>query len=889
MDVIQYQLDNGMRVILQPHHQAPVVACNVWVGVGSADETPQEAGLAHVHEHMLFKGTERRGVGQIAKEVEAAGGHINAFTSFDQTCYYVVMSSKFFDKGLDILADATQHSSFEADELGRELEVIQEEIKRGNDSPSRVASLKLFETAFHEHPYRLPVIGTKQSVDSFTRDHVVNFYRKHYVPSNMTVVLVGDFDVEDAKQKVERYFGAAPGGTREHIERAQEPTQTSMRVAVMDEAAQDTYLRIGFHVPTATHEDIPALELLGTIWGSGETSRLHQSVQRERQLVNGVYSGVYTPKDSGLFMVSADYQILADGESGPGPRTHEEVLEAVFEQLVQTHHVSPSESEIQRARTMIESQAIYGKQTIEGLAMKYGHFHMVTGDALFEQTYYKQLAQVTAQDMQRVARKYLTPSNCTVVVSHPPTSASIAPDVVESVVRKQYDAKPAVSSDAGPAYAAPVYTLDPAPAVELDADNFYIEDIEGGPLLVVQEDHAVEMFNVRALTFGGVRLEQPSDNGINSLLTDMLVRGTSDLSAMDIAMQVESMASSISGISGRNTFGIALTGLSKYLAPCLDLMASCWFDAQIPQDEFEREKLLHIQHIKSRQDQLGSVNFDRFAGAYFGDHPYSMPVSGTVESASSLTAEDLRAYFAQTIRTQRLALVVVGDVDAGQIAQEVRKRFTGQPASFEPAATAAFEPPSERTLVVGDLDKNQGHVMVGFDAPRVGSDDRYALDVLHSILSGQGGRLFMDLRDKQSLAYSVYASMVMGLEASTFTINIGTSPEKIEQAVRGIFQQVHALHADGVSDEEIEEAKRNLIGSHDIGLQRGSSRAMSIALDVLYGQGPKRMFEYSDRIEAVTESDVQRVIQTYLDPERAVVAITKPEATSIQEDLLEGV
>ena len=878
-----------MRVILQPHHQAPVVACNVWVGVGSADETPEEAGLAHVHEHMLFKGTQRRGVGQIAKEVEAAGGHINAFTSFDQTCYYVVMSSKFFDKGLDILADATQHSSFEADELGRELEVIQEEIKRGNDSPSRVASLKLFETAFNEHPYRLPVIGTKESVDSFTRDHVVNFYRKHYVPSNMTVVLVGDFDIDDAREKVERYFGAAPGGKQEHIERTLEPTQSSMRVAVMDEATQDTYLRVGFHVPTATHEDIPALELLGTIWGSGETSRLHQSVQRERQLVNGVYSGVYTPKDSGLFMVSADYQLLEDGEDGPGPRTHQEVLEAVFEQVVQTHHVRPSESEIQRARTIIESQAIYGKQTIEGLAMKYGHFHMVTGDALFEQTYYEQLARVSAEDMQRVARKYLTPSNCTVVLSHPPESSTIAPDAVESIVRKQYDAKAPADAPAGVAYAAPTYALPDAPGVELDADNFYIEDIEGGPLLVVQEDHAVEMFNVRALTFGGVRLEDPAKNGINTLLTDMLVRGTSELSAMDIALQVESMASSISGISGRNTFGVALTGLSKYLAPCLDLMASCWFDAQIPEDEFAREKMLHMQHIKSRQDQLGTVNYDRFAQTYFGSHPYSMPISGTAESVSSLTVQDLRAYFADTIRSQRLALVVVGDVDAGQIAQEVRKRFVSQPSTFEPAEAAVFSPPQARALVMGDLDKNQGHVMVGFDAPLVGSDDRYALDVLHSILSGQGGRLFMDLRDKQSLAYSVYASMVMGLEASTFTINIGTSPEKIEQAVRGIFQQVHALRRDGVLDEEIEEAKRNLIGSHDIGLQRGSSRAMTIALDVLYGQGPKRMFEYSDRIEAITKADIKRVIDQYLDPDTAVVAITKPEGTVIQADLLDGI
>ncbi|MEM1348533.1 MAG: pitrilysin family protein [Myxococcota bacterium] len=166
MELIQYELDNGMNVLLAPSAAAPVVACNVWVGVGSADETRAEAGLAHVHEHMLFKGTERRGVGQIAREVEAAGGHINAFTSLDQTCYYVVLSSRFLERGLDILSDAIAHSAFDADELGRELEVIQEELKRGEDSPSRMATLKLFETSFTEHTYRFPIIGTKESIDS---------------------------------------------------------------------------------------------------------------------------------------------------------------------------------------------------------------------------------------------------------------------------------------------------------------------------------------------------------------------------------------------------------------------------------------------------------------------------------------------------------------------------------------------------------------------------------------------------------------------------------------------------------------------------------------------------------------------------------------------------
>src|SRR5881275_141457 len=170
--VVRFQLKNGLTVILKEQHGSPVVAFQAWVNVGSADETPELAGIAHVFEHMLFKGTERRGVGQIAQEVEASGGEINAWTSFDQTVYHLVLASRFFDTGLDILADALQNSSFDPEELDRELKVVLEEVKQGEDNPSRVATQALFGAAFTRHPYRRPVIGYTKTVKSFTRERL---------------------------------------------------------------------------------------------------------------------------------------------------------------------------------------------------------------------------------------------------------------------------------------------------------------------------------------------------------------------------------------------------------------------------------------------------------------------------------------------------------------------------------------------------------------------------------------------------------------------------------------------------------------------------------------------------------------------------------------------
>ena len=183
-------LDNGLTVLLFESHAAPVVAFQAWVGVGSADETPEVAGIAHVFEHMLFKGTKRRGVGQIAQEIEAAGGDINAWTSFDQTVYHLVLASRYFDTGLDILADAVQSSSFDPHELERELKVVLEEIKQGEDAPSRVVTQALFSNAYAKHPYRRPVIGNEGTVRKLTREKLLDFFARWYVPSNITLVVV---------------------------------------------------------------------------------------------------------------------------------------------------------------------------------------------------------------------------------------------------------------------------------------------------------------------------------------------------------------------------------------------------------------------------------------------------------------------------------------------------------------------------------------------------------------------------------------------------------------------------------------------------------------------------------------------------------------------------
>lgn len=869
MKRIQYKLDNGMNVILQPTATAPVVACNVWVGVGSADEEPHEAGLAHVHEHMLFKGTENRGVGEIARDVESAGGHINAFTSFDQTCYYVVISSRYFDNGLDILADAIQRSSFDADELERELEVIQEEIKRGEDSPSRVASRRLFEAAFKTHPYRLPVIGTSESVASFDRDDVVAFYEKHYVPKNMTVVLAGDFEVEDAKERVEKYFGDFKGPDYQTRTRPEEPPQETTRAWAEQREIRQNHLRIAFHIPHVLHEDIPALDLLSIILGYGDASHLDRTIQREDQLVTSVFASAYTPREAGLFVVGADFQ--RDEERPLTAPTG--VLRRILEEVFRFRHVHPGAGDLDRARTLLESQAIYSKQTIEGLAMKLGHYQMVAGDPDFEETYYAALGKVSPDDIRRVARRYLTTENTSVSLLSPESDEAVAEEALIAAVEQAFETAKAEAV--------------PSAALSTDDLGFARIEMPDGPTLIVQEDPSVETFSIRALTHGGLRMENEETAGVHKLLSRLVTSGTTSRSALEIAGEVESMAASISGIAGRNSFGLALTGLTRFFDHCFDIFADCILTSTIPDEEFERERRIQKESLMARRDNLAAVTYDQFSRAFFAPHPYGLPVLGTEQTLKAMTPQGARNILRQRQNPQDMVISIVGDVSVEQVVNHVERYFVKSEAPEKTERKfPAFQPPQKPTLVTADLEKEQAYIIAGFPAPTIADDDIYTMDVLHALLSGQGGRLFYELRDRQSLAYSIFANLVVGLDASAFTIRIGTSPEKISQALDGIRRELDKMQKEVLTQEDLERAHRYLIGNHDIGLQRNSSRAMSFGLDELYDLGYRRSLAYGDAISEVTVDDVKALLDKYIDQDRMLVSIVKPPSLDLDASKL---
>lgn len=859
--VSRRRLDNGLTVVLEPQHAAEVVAFQVWVKVGSADETPDEVGLAHLHEHMLFKGTTRRGLGEIARSVEAHGGEINAWTSFDNTVYHVVMASQYATTGLDVLADAVRSSAFDAGELEREIEVVCEEIKRSLDMPTRRSSKALFAEAFRAHPYGRPVIGFEADVRRHTRERVLSFYGKHYRPERIVLSAVGDFDEDVLFAEVERLFGGDWGrGDGAAMSRLTEPTLEAVRVALVTDAVKEAHLHVGFPIPSVSSPDTAALDVLAMLLGQGDASRLSLEVRRKRDLAKDVHAWAWTPKDPGLFGVSLVSQ----------PSTTRAALEASVRVLASMVEAAVEDKEVATVIGLIEAEAVYQRETVQGLARKLGYYEAVGGGLEREAAYYQAVAEVTPDSLREVARRYLHFDRVVVTGLLPPT-ATLTEDEVRAIFAS---AAAEVPEPLPPRRVRSVQHLEVLGGRRAQRSGLSVTRLSSGATVVVREERGVPLFAIRATFPGGLRYEAPEQNGLLALLSRTLTRGTTTLDAEELSHLIDALAGSLGASGGLSSLSVRGEFLSKHFGAAAELFADVVTQPAFPEGEVARERAQLLLDIASREDRPSSVAMELFAKTLYQRHPYRLSALGEQATVEALSVEALRAYHRRFLRADALTLVVVGDVDTDQVLAFAERRFGQAAGAGEPPPVVPQEGPwAGPRRAHRALDKAQSHLVVGYAGARVTDGWRRALEVLQTVLGGQSGRLFLELRDRRSLAYSVSAVLREGVDPGSFAVYLGTSPEKVDEAIEAVHQELGRVREERITAVELERAKEHLIGTHAIGLQRNGARAGVIALDTCYGLGPDAWSRYAEEIAAVSLEEVRETAARVIDFDREALVV----------------
>jgi zinc protease len=827
-------LDNGLVLILREDTSAPVVSAQAWCRAGSVDEGRWlGAGLSHVLEHMLFKGTSTRGAGRIDQEVHDAGGYMNAYTSFDRTVYWINVPNTGTRVALDILCDIVQNATLPEEELTKELDVIRREMDMCHDDPGRRSSRRLFETAYTRSPYRYPIIGVPDIFNTLTRQDVLSCYREKYAPNNLFLVVVGDLQPDEVRAQVTQAFANSRARPLSVIPLPEEPRQTAPRELVEEAAIELGHLHCSWHIPELRHPDVPALDILSVVLGNGRSSRLFREVREKAGLVHSADAWTYNPGSPGLFGFSA----VVDGDKFT-PAT-----QAMLREVERLRTDGPDEAERKKAVKQITAGTLAIRKTMQGQAQDLGGSWLTVGDLGFSNRYLEGVQRVTRDDLQRVARAYFSAENRTLCALLPTGS------------------KPRVTTR--------VTTAAGSPVVRFVLPN--------GLRLLVKEDARLPFVEFRALFQGGVLAETVAENGVTGLMTKMLLKGTATRSAEDIASQIESVGGSVDVYAGNNSFGVTAEVLRADFNLGLDLVAEVIPHPSFPAAELEREREFQLAAIRAQKDQLLQLAGRAMRRALFGEAGYGLDTNGTESSVQALTLEQLRQYHRRLAVPNNCVLAVYGQVEAPAVHAAVQAAFgTWCSAETHLNGLPQLTGPTAPVRVQETRDKRQSVVVLGFRGASLRDPDRHALELIQEACSDLGSRLFLRVRDELGLAYYVGAQNFVGLIPGYFSFYAGTEPGKTEQVITEFFAEIAQLRQEGLTAEELQRSKAKLVGHKKIARQDLGAYAMTTALDELYGLGYAHSDAEDALYEAVTMEDIRRVAQAYLNPDTHVLSIFGP-------------
>lgn len=839
-----FKLKNGLKVLLVESRKSPVVSVQMWVRTGSADEKKGEEGISHFIEHLLFKGTRKYKTGEIASLVEGSGGELNAYTSYDQTVFYVTIESKKKDIALDVISEMMGFPSFDPKEVDNERGVVIEEIKRGEDSLGSVAWKNLFSTVYTQHAYKEPIIGYDTNIQTLSPEKIRKFYQSRYVPANMFLVVAGDFDPSEMKGKVEEYFGGFKSYKLEKRSRKKEPVQKSQRIHVKQTQFKKTQAYLAWPVPDIKSKDVPALDLLSMIMGVGDSSRLSKKLRLENLIAQSVGAFAYSPQDPGVFAISMT------GETEKLLTGFKESLKVALELMGEP----PTQEEMKKALVISSSESIYAMETVDGLSRKIGSDEFYMKDPNYFAKYLKSLYKIKPESVSKMARKYLDPKKVSAVMLAENNTEKAHQEITQILdwYTKEY-AKASKKTLKIKKFSAKPIVLKTA--AQNKAKTRVIKR-DSGITLILRQQKETPTFSLRCAALGGVRAEEAQHAGAIELLSRAWTTGSKKFSEEQINEITDSLSAGISAFGGRNTIGLTMDGLSisqKELYPVyFDLLANPKWETEL----VEREKEVQLTQIKNKKDNPAQVCFQRFHELIFDKHPYSRDVIGTPDSLKRITGATLSEYHKQIICSQNLVIAAVGDFDEKLLLTWI-KNLEKEIQTGKKFKLSLKEPDIRKNQFEKiKLEKEQTHIVLGYPGLRIDSKEKYALDVMQSVLAGQGGRLFLELRDKNSLAYTVSPIRMEGIEKGYFGTYIGCSPEKSEKAIQMMRAELMKLTQELISEDELLRTQNYLIGQQAISLQKKSTICQAVVLDVTYGVSADHIFEVIEEYRKVSREDV---------------------------------
>ena len=857
--ITEYALDNGMRVVLFPDSSKPVTTVNVTYLVGARHENYGETGMAHLLEHLVFKGTPTHE--DISGGMRQRGIRYNGTTSLDRTNYFASFATNpdTLEWLLRMEADRMVNSRISGEDLASEMTVVRNEMELGENNSGGMMIRRLFSTAYLWHSYANSTIGARSDVENVPIERLQAFYRTWYQPDNAVLVVAGDFDPETTLGIIAGSFGAIPRPERAlPTFHTVEPPQDGERSVTLRRVGKTPYLSLGYHIPAGRHPDSAAVAVLGQLLAHTPTGRMHHALVEDGDAV-GVQSMEFSMAQPGLMIL-----IAAAGENADL-----DGLQAQMIELVEGAADEPfTEDEVAEARQRILTgleMAMRDPNAI-GIALSEA---IAQGDWRLLLLGRDWIEQVTADDVNRVARAYLQRNNRTAarfIPTDAPERVEIPPAEDAAALLAGYEGREAMA--AGEAF-------DPSPA-NIDARTDTATLANAAELAVLAKSTRGESVQVRIDMRLGDEASLTGRSLDGRMVPGMLTRGTEGLDRAAISRRLTELKSGLNVQGGASTVSLSATTDRENLPALLELAASILRQPTFPESEFEQlraEMLTGIRNAMTEPQAVASIAMNRYFDPWPEGHPYrSMSFEEQIESIQAQELDDLRAFHRDFYGTGSATIAIVGDVDAEAVKAQVDALFGdwNAPVSFTRIPNPHHAMPAVRQQLETP-DKANAMLLAHLPVPVSDSHEDYAALVLGNQILGGGSksRLYDRIRQREGLSYGVGSSFSASAldEAGSFTFFALAAPENIPSVEAAMAEELARLLEDGIGEDELREAVDGMLESRRTSRASDGALAGMLANNLYLDRTMAVAAEFEDELRALTPEAVLAALQRHLRPE----------------------
>ena len=826
-----YTCKNGLTVIANKQTAFPVVSVQIWVGTGSEHEGEHAgAGLSHLIEHMVFKGTRELNAQQLNEEVAALGGIWNAYTSTDRTVYHIDGPATNYRRFTDILLQLVYEPTFPVEEFEKEREVIRREMAMYNDDPRDASYRALIRTVYKVHPKRLPVIGEQKLFDALTHEDMLQYHRNRYTPGNMFVCIAGDVEPQEVFQYIESAVSTIPATVAESPVPVYEPRQWGSRLYRTEFAQPTSTLMLGWRIPNSQHPDAAPLAVLSSVLGDGRAAWLYKKFHDETAQAHDVSTSILPDRHGeGTFLIEADAE-RADRDA-----LRDDILAWVAELPKADFSIG-----VQRALRQITAQRMRTLATVQGQAALTAICWHRSRNLQADVEWAEALQRVTAADLARVCTQYLTTDRL-IEVSVDPLGTN--PKEEES---------------------ASAHGL-PAP-IEKTLPN--------GLRLIMRLDKRVPMVYSRLAMLAGCRTETAETAGINSLLSECMLKGTGTRSASELADAVENLGGHINCTAGNNTLVLSTRALKEDATTMLELLADTALHPVFPEDAIATAKEDMIADVLDALEDPAALAFREVRKACFGSSTYGNHPDGTVESINTLTREHLVQQHARLMCANNAVLVITGDFDPAAMEQAAAKLFADMP-SGSPVCSLATTPQASADICI-ESDKEQAVLVLAVPGQTATADTLLYQNIFVEWCRDMAGPMFNEIREKRGLAYYAAAADLPGTDAGCIYFYLGTAPQMLDQARGALEELLTQLAQEGMPSEALERTRSTMLTQRLLHEQSGSKTCAAMAVNAVLGLPADYTDTLPARLSAITHEQMQTWLrQTLSSPTRTWVTVTK--------------